>query len=376
MQNSAVDLTKELIRCPSLTPNDAKCQEIISRRLADLGFQCEQLVFGDVTNLWARYGRSSPVLAFVGHTDVVPCGPKTDWLSDPFLPEIRNGYLFGRGASDMKSAIAAMIIAVESFIKQHRSFPGSIAFLLTSDEEGPSIDGTKKVMEVLQARGEKIDYCIVGEPSSNKQVGDQIRIGRRGSLHGKLTIYGKQGHVAYPSLAQNPIHSSLLALHELANVVWDHGNDDFPPTSFQISNIQSGTGAANVIPGHLTCAINFRYSTAISIEQLQERTQAILSKLPLRYEIEWQVGAEPFVTRKGKLLTIAQETIKELAGLTVTLSTAGGTSDARFIAPTGAEIIELGVSHATAHQVNESVCIEDLDLLVKLYQHIIEKLFG
>jgi len=374
-QQDVIELTKELIKCPSITPHDAGCQDIISKRLTNIGFECEKMRFEDVDNLWARYGTQSPLLVFAGHTDVVPTGPEADWQSNPFHPEERNGHLYGRGASDMKSAIAAMVIAAEYFIKENKNFPGSIAFLLTSDEEGPSINGTKKVIEVLKERGEKIDYCIIGEPSSDKQIADQIRIGRRGSLHGKLMIHGKQGHVAHPHLAINPIHTSALALHELAETTWDNGNDHFPPTTFQISNIHSGTGAANVIPGHLESLINFRFGTASSIDQLQERTQALLNRHELTSDIEWTIGAQPFLTTQGKLITATQQAIKEITQQTVKLSTGGGTSDGRFIAPTGAEVVELGVSHATAHHVNESVRIEDLHTLTKIYQFILEILY-
>lgn len=276
----------------------------------------------------------------------------------------------------MKGAIAAMVVAAENFVKKNKTFPGSIAFLLTSDEEGPSIDGTKKVIEVLQQRGEKIDYCLIGEPSSIQQTGDQIRVGRRGSLHGKLTIHGKQGHVAHPHLAINPIHISALALHELVQTIWDKGNDSFPPTTFQISNIHSGTGAANVIPGHLECLINFRYSTAVTPDQLQSRVEELLHKHHLKFNVEWTIGALPFLTKRGKLITSTLQAIKETNGLTTALSTGGGTSDGRFIAPTGAEVVELGTSHATAHHVNECVRVEDLEALTSIYEQILKLVFA
>lgn len=370
-----LDLTKQLISCASLTPNDAGCQKILADRLTHAGFQCENLRFGDVDNLWARYGKNGPLLVFAGHTDVVPTGPEVDWTSHPFLPEIRGDYLYGRGASDMKGAVAAMIIAVEKFIKANPNFPGSIAFLITSDEEGPALNGTQKVMEVLKKRGEKIDYCIIGEPSSETKLGDQIRVGRRGSLHGKLMIHGKQGHVAHPHLAINPIHTSAAALDELAHTEWDNGNESFPPTTFQITNIHSGTGAANVIPGHVEVLFNFRFSTAVTVEELQERTETLFKKHGLKFDMEWKVGAEPFLTKQGKLISATQKAIKELTGLDVRLSTGGGTSDGRFIAPTGAEVVELGTSHATAHQVDESVKIDDLEKLPDVYFSILEKLF-
>jgi succinyl-diaminopimelate desuccinylase len=369
-----VDLAQQLIACPSLTPDDAGCQTILRERLSQLGFECESMPFDRVNNLWARRGQEAPLLVFAGHTDVVPPGPDADWASPPFQPAIRDGYLYGRGAADMKSALAAMVVAVEQFIEDSPSHRGSIAFLITSDEEGPSVNGTQKVMETLQKRGEKIDYCLIGEPSSDTKMGDQIRIGRRGSLHGKLTIHGKQGHVAHPHLAKNPIHKSALALHDLAQMEWDKGNESFPPTTFQLTNIHSGTGAANVIPGHLEVLFNFRFGTAVTVPELKQRTEALLDKHELHYDIEWQVGAEPFLTKKGKLLTTVQKTLQEITGQQVKLSTGGGTSDGRFIAPTGAELVELGTSHATAHQVNESVSVKDLNLLTMTYKQIVKHL--
>ena len=325
--NETVALAKQLMACPSITPNDAGCQPILSERLQRIGFTCESLHFGDVDNLWARYGEAAPLIVFVGHTDVVPTGPLSEWASPPFEPEIRDGYLYGRGASDMKGGIAAMVVATENILRANPNFPGSIAFLITSDEEGPATDGTQKVLEELLKRGIKIDYCIVGEPSTDKEIGDQIRIGRRGSLHGKLITHGKQGHVAHPQLAKNPIHLSALALHELAQTEWDKGNEHYPPTSFQISNIHAGTGAANVIPGHLETLMNFRFSTAVTPQELQERTQALLAKHGLQFDLEWHVGAQPFLTKPGKLISAAQRAIKTVTGLDVKLSTGGGTSD-------------------------------------------------
>lgn len=373
--SAVVTLAQQLLACPSITPDDAGCQTIIGQKLEQLGFQCESLRFADVDNLWARYGSETPLLVFAGHTDVVPAGPETEWISPPFQPTVRDGYLYARGASDMKGAIAAMMIAAEEFLQSHPHFPGSIAFLLTSDEEGPAINGTAKVMEILQQRGIKIDYCLIGEPSSDKQAGDQVRVGRRGSLHGKLTVHGKQGHVAHPQLAINPIHLSAPALHELALTEWDKGNEFYPPTTFQISNIHSGTGAANVIPGHIDILCNFRFSTAVTVEELQARTEAILRKHGLQYTIEWNTSAKPFLTKKGKLITATEQAIQKLTQQQVNLSTGGGTSDGRFIAPTGAEVVELGVINATAHHINECVSVEDLDKLAEIYHEILKQIF-
>lgn len=374
MTSDVLALSEQLISCASITPSDSDCQTILSERLSRAGFTCERMRFNDVDNLWAKKGNGAPLFVFAGHTDVVPAGPEADWLSSPFLPSLRDGYLFGRGASDMKAALAAMIVAVEKFLAEHPQFSGSIGFLITSDEEGPALNGTKKVIEVLTSRGEKIDYCLIGEPSSEEQVGDQIRVGRRGSLHGHLIIRGKQGHVAHPHLAKNPIHLSALAIHELVQMEWDKGNQDFPPTTFQITNIHSGTGATNVIPGHLDILFNFRFSTACTVEELKKWTTAILDKHGLSFEIEWKIGGQPFLTQDGKLRHITQQAIKEETGQTTRSSTGGGTSDGRFIAPTGAEVVELGVSHATAHQANESVKVDDLILLTNIYQKILKLL--
>lgn len=373
--NLSLELASQLIACPSITPEDAGCQHIISQRLSSLGFKCESMRFADVDNLWARYGTQSPLFVFAGHTDVVPTGPESEWLSPPFQPTVRDDYLYGRGTSDMKCAIAAMVIAVEKFIQSNPHFPGSIGFLLTSDEEGPAVNGTVKVIDTLLKRGEKMDYCLIGEPSSNTQVGDQIRIGRRGSLHAKLIIHGKQGHVAHPHLAVNPIHLSAPALHELATTEWDKGNKDYPPTSFQISNIHGGTGAANVVPGHIDILCNFRFSTAVTPEQLRERTEAILKKHGTKFDIEWHTSAQPFLTQQGKLIIATQHAIQEIAHLTTQLSTGGGTSDGRFIAPTGTEVVELGVSNATAHHINECIKTEDLNTLEKIYYTILQHIY-
>lgn len=372
--SSTIELACDLISCPSITPHDGGCQQHLQKMLTAAGFTCENMRFADVDNLWARIGTKAPLLVFAGHTDVVPTGPEASWSHPPFQPVIKDNCLYGRGASDMKAAIAAMITAGIAFTNENKNFSGSIAFLLTSDEEGPSLNGTKKVMETLAKRGEKIDYCIIGEPSSDKLTGDQIRIGRRGSLHGKLTIRGKQGHVAHPHLAMNPIHQAMLALHELATETWDAGNHDFPPTTFQITNIHAGTGAANVIPGHMEIDFNFRFSTAVTIDELKERTDALFKNHKLHYEIQWIVGAEPFLTKKGKLLSTAVESIKKLTGMNTVLSTGGGTSDGRFITPTGAELIELGVPHATAHHIDENVAIPDIEKLTELYHAILSSL--
>lgn len=368
---TVLDLAKELIARPSITPDDAGCQKIIAERLTRAGFYCEELPFENVSNLWARYGVAEPLLTFVGHTDVVPTGPENEWETNPFNPDVRDGYLYGRGAADMKGGLAAMIVAAEEFVTQHPTFNGSLAFLITSDEEGPSIHGTKKIIDILEKRQEKITYCIIAEPSSIETAGDQVRIGRRGSLHGKLIVQGKQGHVAHPHLAINPIHLAAPALNELATTLWDKGNEDFPATSFQISNIHAGTGASNVIPGHLDVTFNFRFSTAVTTHDLQERVLAILRKHGLVFDLTWEIGAEPFLTPHGKLITATQQAIKSLSNQETLLSTGGGTSDGRFIAPTGAEVVELGVSHATAHHINERARVTDLDFLVQCYKKIL-----
>ncbi len=370
-----LELTKTLIARPSLTPDDAGCQQLIAERLTKSNFNIEHMRFGAVDNLWARYGTKAPLLVFAGHTDVVPTGPLDAWKNNPFTPDIRGDYLYGRGAADMKSGLSAMIVAAENFIAKHRDFNGSIALLITSDEEGPSIDGTQKVVEKLVARKEKIDYCIVGEASSNKTLGDQIRVGRRGSLHGTLTVHGKLGHVAYPELGDNPIHKCAPALAALAQEKWDDGNEFFPPTTFQISNIHSGTGAANVIPGSLEARFNFRFCTASTQQDLETRVKKILAAQALKYDLTWDLSGHPFLTSQGKLVQAAQTVIKELAGIDPVLSTGGGTSDGRFIAPTGAEVIEMGPINATIHQVDECVLISDLDKLTMMYEKVLEKLF-
>lgn len=372
--SSVVALAEELISRKSITPHDGTCQDFIRDYLSKLGFQCESMPFGNVSNLYARYGNDLPLFVFAGHTDVVPQGEDADWESPPFKPTIRNGFLFGRGASDMKSAIAAMLVATKNFTATHKKIKGSIGFLITSDEEGEAINGTKKMLETLYARQEKITYCLIGEPSSDTNIGDQIRIGRRGSLHGKLNIIGKQGHVAHPHLAINPIHEALLALHTLSQTIWDEGNEHFPKTTFQITNIHSGTGATNVIPGHLDVLFNFRFSTAVTTQTLINRVEEILKHYHLHYKIEWKIGGEPFLTKHGKLITATQHAIKHVTGRDVKLSTGGGTSDGRFIAPLGVEVVELGVSHATAHHVNECVNIADLESLTHIYEEILHSI--
>ncbi|MFZ1567694.1 MAG: succinyl-diaminopimelate desuccinylase [Thiolinea sp.] len=367
-------LTQQLIALPSVTPVDHGCQPLIAERLAPLGFQAEYLNFEDVENLWLRRGTEGPVFCFAGHTDVVPTGPLTAWESAPFQPEIRDGMLYGRGAADMKGSIAAFVIAAENFVREHPEHQGSIAMLITSDEEGPSKYGTVKVIETLEARHEKITWCLVGEPSSSKQLGDIIKNGRRGSLNAKLTVYGKQGHVAYPQLADNPIHRVAPALAELAAEIWDHGNEFFPPTSFQISNLNSGTGANNVIPGTLEALINFRFSTELTEAEIKQRTENILNKYVTNYFLDWSLSGNPFLTRRGNLVAAAVKAIQETVNIETELSTSGGTSDGRFIAPTGAEVVELGPCNATIHQINECVSIQDLEKLAAIYQRTLEHL--
>ena len=374
MTSHTLELASSLIARPSVTPDDAGCQELIIERLSAIGFECETMQFGDVTNLWARRGKTTPVLAFVGHTDVVPSGPIDEWDSDPFKPEIRNGYLYGRGTADMKSSIAAMVTACERFIEMHAEHSGSIAFLITSDEEGPASDGTTRVIDTLEARGEKIDWALVGEPSSSNTLGDVVKNGRRGSIGAALTIKGIQGHVAYPQLADNPVHRAVPALNELCAFQWDKGNDFFPPTSFQISNINAGTGATNVIAGQLSILFNLRYSTELNHQTIITTIENILDKHKLNYRIDWNHSGLPFLTAEGKLVEAAQQSIKQITGLDTELSTAGGTSDGRFIAPTGAQVLELGPINATIHQVNECVKVDDLDRLSNIYQEILKRL--
>lgn len=367
-------LTQQLIALPSVTPVDHGCQQLIAERLAPLGFKPEYLNFEEVENLWLRRGTEGPVFCFAGHTDVVPTGPLAAWDSAPFQAEIRDGMLYGRGAADMKGSIAAFVIAAENFVREYPEHQGSIAMLITSDEEGPSKYGTVKVVETLEARNEKITWCLVGEPSSSKQLGDIIKNGRRGSLNAKLTVVGKQGHVAYPQLADNPIHRVAPALAELAAEVWDQGNEFFPPTSFQISNINAGTGANNVIPGTLEALINFRFSTELTEADIKLRTETILNKYVTNYYLDWSLSGKPFITGRGQLVSATVKAIQEIVNIDTELSTSGGTSDGRFIAPTGAEVVELGPCNATIHQINESVSVADLDKLAAVYQRILEHL--
>ncbi len=373
---NVIELTQALINLPSITPEGADCIELIIARLEKLNFHIERIPVGPAQNLWARYGSQSPVVCFLGHVDVVPPGPLEQWITPPFSATVRDGYLYGRGASDMKSGIAAFIIAIENFIQAHPDFPGSIAVMLTTVEEEEHQHGVPNIVELLTERGEKIDYCITGEPSSEHSVGDRIRHGRRGSLNGKLTIIGKQGHIATPQLADNPIHRALPALAELAATAWDQGNADFPPTSFQISNIHAGTGALNVIPGHITLDLNFRFCPESTAEQLQQRVETILQKYPLHYDLQWSLSGNPFYTAPGRLRQAVAHAIKTIVNITPEFSTGGGTSDARFIAPMGAEVIELGVSNATAHKINECAKISDIEALVDLYQLSLTTLFA
>jgi succinyl-diaminopimelate desuccinylase len=372
----ALELTRALIACPSVTPADAGCQALMTERLAASGFRIETLQFGSVTNLWARRGDVSPVLCFAGHTDVVPTGPLEEWRSDPFTPVVRDGNLYGRGAADMKSGLAAMVTATEEFVAAHPDHRGSIAFLITSDEEGPSVDGTKRVVEALKARGETIDWCIVGEPSSSQTVGDTIKIGRRGSLSGRLTVHGVQGHVAYPPLAENPVHTLAPALAELTARTWDAGDAFFQPTTFQISNLNAGTGAPNVIPGELKARFNLRYSPVQTVEVLKKTVEDILARHGVRHTIEWYVSGEPFYTPPGELSQAAVDAISAVTGAAPQLSTGGGTSDGRFIAPLGAQVVELGVTNATIHKVNECVRIEEIGLLHRMYRGVLERLLA
>ena len=374
LPSATLALTLDLISRNSVTPIDGGCQQVMGERLAAAGFTVEALDFGNVQNLWAKRGQSGPVLCFAGHTDVVPTGPLEEWRSDPFKPSIRDGMLYGRGAADMKSGLAAMITATEAFVSTHPDHRGTIAFLITSDEEGPSVDGTKRVVEALKLRGERIDYCVVGEPSSEREVGDTIKIGRRGSLSGRLTVHGVQGHVAYPQVAENPVHTLAPALAELTTLVWDQGDEFFQPTTFQISNLNAGTGAPNVIPGELRARFNLRFSPAQTVARLQETVEAILRKHGVRYTLEWYVSGEPFYTAPGELSAAAVAAVEAVMNTTPKLSTGGGTSDGRFIAPMGAQVVELGVTNATIHKVNECVRIEEIEALHLMYRGILERL--
>ena len=373
---NALDLTQELIRRRTVTPEDEGCQALIAQRLSRIGFQCESIQCGEVTNLWARRGTSGPLLCFAGHTDVVPTGPLSEWHSDPFVPSIRDGRLYGRGAADMKSSIAAFIIAVEAFVAERAGHSGSIAFLITSDEEGPSVDGTVRVVERLKARNERIDYCIVGEPSSVNVLGDTIKNGRRGSLSGKLTVRGVQGHIAYPHLVKNPILMLAPALTELGAIQWDAGNEYFPATSFQVSNIHAGTGANNVVPGSLEMDFNFRFSTECTAQSLKERTDEVLRRHGLDYSIDWHLSGSPFLTERGALVAAVQSAIKAVNGVVPELSTSGGTSDGRFIADICPQIVELGPVNASIHKLNEHIDLQALEDLPRIYLGILRTLLA
>jgi succinyl-diaminopimelate desuccinylase len=375
-QSATITLTSELISRASVTPEDAGCQPLMCERLEAIGFKINHLPFDDVDNFWAVRGDSGPILAFAGHTDVVPTGAIEQWTSHPFKPEIRDCMLYGRGAADMKGSLAAMVVACENFITQHPDHKGRIAFLITADEEGIATNGTVKVVEYLQDQGEHIDWCIVGEPSSTSKTGDVIKNGRRGSLGCLMTINGRQGHVAYPHLADNPIHNVSPALAELASTQWDNGNDFFPATSFQISNINGGTGATNVIPGSLKVMFNFRFSTELSADDIKQRTIEILEKHELNYELDWNLSGQPFLTAEGSLIDAVKDAIKTTTGLDTELSTAGGTSDGRFIAPTGSQLVELGPVNATIHQTNECVKADDLNVLTDIYHQVLVNLLA
>lgn len=368
----SVALARELIARPSITPEDAGCQPLMIARLEALGFRCQRLRFGDTDNFWAEWGDSGPLLAFAGHTDVVPPGPGSAWDSDPFAPVERGGYLYGRGAADMKGSLAAMIVACETVLASRRP-AGRIGFLITSDEEGPATDGTVKVMEWLERRGTRLDYCIVGEPSSGERLGDTIKNGRRGSLNGRLTVKGRQGHVAYPQHADNPIHRALPALHALSRRPWDAGDEFFPPSRLQITHLSAGAGASNVIPGALEVRLNFRFSTAQTAAGLEAQVEACLAEHGVDADIEWNLSGQPFVTAEGALVEASRAAIRDLLGIEATLSTGGGTSDARFIAPYGTQVLELGPVNASIHRANENVRVADLPRLARLYADIVRR---
>jgi succinyl-diaminopimelate desuccinylase len=369
-------LTEELISLHSVTPADGGCQLKMAERLKPLGFSCETIASGDVTNLWARRGTAQPLLVFAGHTDVVPTGPLQQWTSDPFTPTHRDGKLYGRGAADMKTSLAAMIVAVEEFVAEHPDHKGSIGFLITSDEEGPAIDGTVIVCNQLKARGEQLDYCIVGEPTSVKQVGDMIKNGRRGTMSGKLIIKGIQGHIAYPHMAKNPIHLAMPALAELTTIEWDKGNEYYLPTSWQMSNIHAGTGASNVIPGECVIDFNFRFSTSSTVDGLQQRVHATLDKYGFDYDMKWIVGGLPFLTPRGALSDALRSAIKAETGLDTELSTTGGTSDGRFIAQICPQVIECGPTNASIHKIDEHIAVTEIEPLKNIYRRTLENLLG
>ena len=374
MHKDALALSQQLISCRSLTPDDSGCQEILIGRLKEIGFNIEQIQSNGVENIWARRGTTAPVLCFAGHTDVVPTGPLDQWESDPFTPTIRDGKLYGRGAADMKSSLAAFITAIESFVHLHPDHTGSIALLITSDEEGPAVDGTVRVVELLKEREEKIDYCIVGEPTCLNQLGDTIKNGRRGSLSGTLTIKGIQGHIAYPHLAKNPIHLAAPCIAELAKTEWDCGNEYFPPTTWQISNISGGTGVTNVIPGEVEVIFNFRFSTASTVKSLQNKVLQILDKHGLKYNLDWSLSGKPFLTPKGDLVDAVNDSINKVMNIRPELSTSGGTSDGRFIAEICPQVVEFGPINASIHKINECVEVADIEKLSEIYQGTIENL--
>jgi succinyl-diaminopimelate desuccinylase len=374
--NPTLDLTQQLIARRSVTPDDGGCQELLAARLAASGFRAETIRSNGVTNAWLRRGDGAPLLVFAGHTDVVPPGPRDSWRTDPFEPSISDGVLYGRGASDMKSSIAAFVVAAEEFLQRHPAHPGSIALLLTSDEEGPATDGTVQVVEALRARGETPDFCIVGEPTSVDALGDTIKNGRRGSLSGRLTVAGIQGHVAYPHLARNPVHQVSPALAELARETWDNGNEFFPPTTFQVSNMRAGTGATNVIPGSCEIDFNLRFAPVATAEQLMQRIEAILRRHGLLFNIEWTVGAQPFMTPPGALSSALAQAIREVTGRETQLSTTGGTSDGRFIATICPQVIELGPTNATIHKIDECIAVADLEPLKNVYRRALELLLA
>ena len=369
-------LACELVRRASVTPDDAGCQTVLAERLARLGFGIETMRFADVDNLWARRGGDGPLLVLLGHTDVVPTGPLREWGSPPFEPAIRDGYLYGRGAADMKGSVAAMITALERFLDRHPRHQGSVALLVTSDEEGPSVNGVRRVIETLGAREERIDWCLVGEPSSTDRLGDSVKVGRRGSLSGAIVVRGVQGHVAYPHLARNPVHDLSRLLSKLVDTVWDNGCEHFPPTSFQVSNITAGTGADNVIPGHAEASFNFRYSTRHDRNSLTAAVESTCRSLALDCHIDWRLSGEPFLTEPGRLIEAVSDAVEAVAGYRPELSTAGGTSDGRFIAPTGAEVVELGPVNASIHRIDERVLVADLDRLSEMYEYVVTRLLA
>jgi succinyl-diaminopimelate desuccinylase len=374
--SDTLELARELISRDSVTPDDGGCQELIGARLAAIGFRLEPVRCGEVTNLWARRGTDAPLVCFAGHTDVVPTGPLADWRSDPFIPTERDGMLFGRGAADMKTSLAAFVTAIEAFVAEHPGHRGSIAVLLTSDEEGPAVDGTVRVVDRLRDRGETIDYCIVGEPTSVSRLGDTVKNGRRGSLSGRLRVKGVQGHVAYPHLARNPVHLAAPALAELAAIEWDRGNEYFPPTTWQVSSIRAGTGATNVIPGEMEVLFNFRFATASTPESLEQRVHSVLDRHGLEYDIEWTLGAKPFLTPRGTLVAMLSEAIREVTGVTAEVSTTGGTSDGRFLAEISREVVEFGPVNESIHKLDEHVEVASIGPLRRIYLGVLRRLIG